>query len=217
MTISLATLISRIKAKYNAENDTFFSDNFMYTHVNEAEGELALKGYVIEKTVTTTSTADTRQISYPTNLLALKELRYDYELLKKVELRNDPKTSSTDSTGTPDSYTVWDNIIYLYPTPSTTGDTIELKGYFYPSDKTSMTDTLEVPNEYVNAISNYVLAHMALKDINTTLYSAYMSEWKEQLFKVEKERRKRLRTDSPVIVSDEYFDQYYDVSDYYGA
>jgi len=205
MALTVSDIQTRARERYNAEGDTFFSDQMLRALIFSAQDELAKEGWVIENTYQTDSTADTRTLTYPENTLAIKEVRYDYDKLWKLPLRRDPKTSTSDPTGTPRAYAVWDDNIILYPTPDTTGDVIQIRTYSYPQDICSNTDPIQVPQEYRDDLIDYVLAHMAIKDQNIPLYNTYIAQWRLTVLKAKEQRKRRLRADRPARVKDEYF------------
>lgn len=205
MALTASDIMTRARERYNATDDTFFSDQMLRALLFSAQEKLAKEGWVIEKTYTTTSTSGTRELSFPTNTLAIKEIKYDYKNCKKLSLSKDPKTDSTDPTGTPHSYAIWDNVIILYPTPDTTGDTIQIRTFAYPQDLISNTTEIDVPDEYRDDLISYLLAHMALKDQNIPLYQQYITTWYQTVEKAVQQRRKMLRADRPARVKDEYF------------
>lgn len=206
MSISLSTLLSIVGSRYNsATNDPFFTDEYLRGLVFEAESILAKEGWVIEDTLTTTSVSGTRELNYPSNTLAIKEIRYDYKKLSLTEMTFDPKTSSTDPSGTPRRYGVWDDIIYLFPTPSVSGNQIQIRRYAYPAFLTSNICPLNVPTEYQTDLINFILGHMATKDQNLPLAQTYFALWAQTVAKARDQRRKRLRKDKMARTKDLYF------------
>jgi hypothetical protein len=204
MTITISQMNDIIRQRYNAIGDQYFTDQYIYDLIFEAETQLAKQGYVIENTYTTTSVADTRELSYPQNTLGVREVRYDYDKLIKLPLIDDPKVNSSNPTGTPTHYSVWDNVIILYPTPDTSGDTIQVRVYENAQNLTS-TSTLNVPDEYQIDLVNFVLAHMSLKDTNIPLYREYMLLWNDCLNKAREQRAVREQADKSAQVRDVYF------------
>lgn len=206
MTMTLGQIIDHCRSSYNsAEGDDFFKDSWFITTIWRAESELALAGWVIEKTYTTTSTSGTRTLAWPSNCLAIKEVRYDYDELDMVRLDGDPKTSSTDPSGTPESYAVWDNYIYLFPTPDTDDDTIQIRCFMAPDQLSASTDPLNVPDEYQIVMIDYIIAQMAIKDQNLPLANAYLQKWEQTVSRVKEQRKKRLRAHKNLQVKDVYF------------
>lgn len=213
MALTASDIMTRARERYNATGDDFFSDQMLRALIFSAQEELAKEGWVIEKTYTTTSIANTRELTYPTNTLAIKDVKYDYKKLKKYTLAEDPKTDSSETTGKPFGYALWDSVIFLYPTPDTTGETIQIRTYAYPADLTQNNSALDVPDEYKENIINFVISHMALKDQNIQLASYYQNLWTQTVIKAVEQRRKMLRSDRPARVKDEYFGS--DPTNYY--
>jgi len=203
--LNVSDIQERARARYNATNDKFFSDQFLRECIFDAESQLAKEGYVIENSLVTDSIANIREYAYPDNTLAFKEVRYNYKKITKVALRFDPKTSTTEPTGTPRTYAVWDNVIVLYDTPDEDGKRIQIKVYSYPQDIETNTSSLEVPQEYREDLIHFCLAQMAMKDQNTALYDRYIDRWDKKVLQVKRDRKKRLRADSPARVKDDYF------------
>jgi hypothetical protein len=205
MALTVSDLLERARDRYNAVGDKFFGDALLRGFIFSAQDVLAKEGWVIEKTYTTTSTADTRTISWPSNTLAIKQVKYDYNDLFKRTLRADPKTSTSDPTGTPRGYAVWDEEIILYPTPDETGKVIQIRVYSYPQDVTTNSATIEVPQEYRDDLINFMLANMCLKDQRLSLHDRYEAKWLETVEKARQQRKRRLRADRPARVKDNYF------------
>jgi hypothetical protein len=203
--LNVSDIQERARARYNATNDKFFSDQFMRDCIFDAQSQLAKDGYVIENTLETDSLANIREYSYPDNTLAVKSVHYDYKRLTKVALRFDPKTSVTDPTGTPRTYAVWDNVIILYNTPDQDDKKIQIKVYSYPQDIETNSSPLEVPQEYREDLIHFCLAQMANKDQNTAMYDRYIARWDKKIQEAKRQRKKRLRADSPARVKDDYF------------
>lgn len=206
MSMTLSTLTDFIRAAYNsAEGDTFFSSSWMITQIWSAETQLANDGWVIENTYSTTSTSGTRTLAWPTNCLAVKEVRYKGEKLLKVDLENDPKNDDNNPTGRPTSYAVWDKEIILFPTPDTSAETIQIRTYQAPSQLSAATDPLNVPDEYQICIADKVIAEMAIKDQNISLAREYMSKWVQCVEKAKQNQRRQKRSDKQARTKDYYF------------
>lgn len=206
MSMTLSTLTDFIRAAYNsAEGDTFFTSPWMIKQIWAAETQLANEGWVIENTYQTTSTSGTRSLSWPSNCLAIKEVRYKGNKLLKVDLENDPKNDDNNPTGTPSSYTVWDKEIILFPAPDTDGDTLQIRTYQSPSELTDATDPLNVPDEYQICIADKVIAEMAIKDQNLSLANMYLSKWEQCVSKAKQNQRRQKRSDKQGRTKDYYF------------
>jgi hypothetical protein len=177
----------------------------MIKQIWAAETQLANEGWVIENTYTTTSVDGTRSLAWPTNCIAIKEIRYRGEKLLKVDLENDPKNDDNDPSGTPGSYAIWEKEIILFPTPDTDGDTIQIRTYQAPSELTDSTDALNVPDEYQICVADKVLAEMCIKDQNLSLANIYLSKWEACVQKARQNQRRQRRSDKQARTKDYYF------------
>lgn len=205
MTTTISNIMTRARARYNAENDTFYSDAMLIALIFDAQSQLAKKGWVIENTLTTTTVIDQREYPYPENTLAIKEVRYDSDKLFPSSLSEDPKNSSGDPTGRPTHYAIWDNNILLFPTPNNTL-TMQARVYSYPQPITASTDAIEVPQEYREDLINYVVAIMAFKDQNFAMYDRLIGIWNNVVLpEAERQRRRRKRGDRQARTKDFYF------------
>jgi hypothetical protein len=204
MSITITVLSDIIRQRYNAVGDSFFSDQYLFDLIWQAESVLAKEGYVIQNTYTTTSTAATRELAYPSNTLAIREVRYKYSKLVKVPLVDDPKIDTTEPSGTPTHYGIWDDVIILFPTPDTSADTIQVRVYEYPQRLTA-TSALNVPTEYQIDLADFVLAEMSLKDGNIALQREYVGKWEQTVQRARDQRQIREQADKTSVVRDTYF------------
>jgi hypothetical protein len=206
MSLSISNLLDFIRSAYNvADNDDFFKEQWILNQLWAAENELAIIGWVIERSFTTTSTAGTRAIAWPTNALAIKELRYKGKKLLKLDLEDDPKNDDNNPTGTPTSYAIWEKEIILFPTPAISADTIQVRTYQTPAQITSTTSSLSVPDEYQIGIADKVLFEMAAKDQNINLATIYKNKWDRNVEKAKQNMRRQKRSDRCGRTKDYYF------------
>jgi hypothetical protein len=191
-----------IRERYNAVGDTFFNDNMVWDLIYQAQMMMAQEAFVVENTYTTTSVASTRNYAFPTSSIALRKVEYDGDKLNPVSVDQDPKTSTTEVTGTPGAYTIWNNEIILYPTPSATGDTIEIYTYNEPQAVTS-TSTLDVPSEYHLDIIDFGLSVFYAKDGNPQMADYHRALWDKSLQRIKRTRAKKRNSDQFVVVRDQ--------------
>jgi hypothetical protein len=214
--MTLAQIIDHCQLSYNsATGDDFFPIAWYVTAIWKAESELAIQGWVIERTFTTTSVDGTRSLAFPSNCLAVREVKYDNTWLKKVTLKDDTKTSLAEPEGDPTSYAIWNNTVYMFPTPNTNGDTITLRCYMAPDQLVLMTDPLNVPDEYQIQLVDYVLAQMAIKDQNIALGQLYLQKWEQTVERARQQRKRRMVADQNFVVRDTYFGSAYRTGVYY--
>ena len=191
MAITPQQVNTAARQRYNAVGDDFWSDEEIYNTIFQACLEFC-SACPLEATYSTTSVANQQEYDYPTNVVAIKRITYDGRKLVPYTFREDDVSTilnqATTSTGTPDSYATWNNIIYLRPIPSTAGLTIKIFGYIEPQPVTSGS-TLEIPVRYQMSLINPVLAEMAAKNKNYEGFERYRSLWEKDLMRAKKDYR----------------------------
>jgi len=190
-----------VRLRYNAVGDDFFPQNMIFDLITQAEMQLTTEALANEGEFTTLSVADQREYSYPTNTFSIKRVTYKDDQLLKQELKDDPKNDNNDPTGTPTGYAIWNDIVILYPTPDTTGDTIRMFTYEKAQTITD-SSSLVTPVEYHHNIIDFVLSAFFAKDKDLTSASYHMNLWREAVVKAVRDRAKRKRGDRFAVVRD---------------
>lgn len=194
-----AQIQAAARRKYNAVGDTFFTDDEFFYLIYEAESRLAQEALVIEETYSSTSVASQREYAWPTQALAIKRIEYDGSKLKQINLREDDVITllNTDvsDTGTPEYYALWKRSIFLRKTPGTSALTIKIYTYDLPSLQTSSSATLNTPVIFHKDIVNFIVANMAIKDGNGTIYDRFNNMWEKAVEDAIQFQRKRARKD----------------------
>ena len=196
-----AEIETQARARYNASGDPHFTSSEIRNSIYQAELELALEAFVIEAVTTTSSTASQQTLAYPTNCIGIRRVEYDGKKLAAGGLEDDPKTSTTEVTGTPGEYTVWSDTIYLYPTPDAV-KTVKIFHYNEPAEVTTASTTMSVPVRYHTDIIDYVLSIMYAKDQNTQMATYHRNQWESNLLKIKRNRRKEKSADSFTVVKE---------------
>ena len=112
--------------------------------------------------------------------------------------------NDTDTTneGEPRYYAIWNNVLYLRPTPSA-AQTLTIFSVDYP-DAVSNTSTLDIPARYHSYIKDYVLSAMFSKDSNQSMAGYHRGLWENSVIKVKRVEMKRLISDQyPVVKTQE--------------
>lgn len=203
--MNVQDLLTYARRQYNAVGDDFFPDAQLYSHVEQAQLELATAGLLIEDTLSATTVASQQEYSFPANTIAVRRVTWNGQKLMPIDLRDaDTVTlfnSATTATGTPQYYSVWEKTFALWPTPND-AQTLKVWAYCEPQTVTSAS-SLEVPSEFHIRIADYLLEKMAAKDKNFEAAGYYANEWAKSLSKAKAWSRKRRTTDSLVFVRDE--------------
>lgn len=200
-------IITLVQQKYNATNDTFFSQAEILNYMTEACNQISREcSYPIERTYTTTSTAGTQEYSFPTNTIAIKRVQYDGQKLSPITFRQDDSLTNSDQDTTEQGrslyYIAFNYTLILRPIPDTSGLTIKIWSLNMPQ-ALAITSTLEIHAQYHYDLSYFILSQMAFKDKNFDAYDRYIAEWKaaKQLIKIQ--QRKQKRSDGFNVVQDE--------------
>lgn len=203
-----AEIETTARGYYNATGDTFHSTADILSSIYHAEIELVQAGIVIENSYTTTTVASQQEYAFPTNAESIKRITYDGQKLQPIDMREDDSltlsTSTTTSTGTPQFYFVWDDVIYLRPIPAAAA-TLKIFSFDKPQVVTALS-TLSVPVIFHMHIVDFVLAQMYAKDKDFSASGFYMNRWNGPSGHVEKAKqwaRKRKRGDGLTYVKDE--------------
>src|SRR3990167_9776787 len=110
------------RRRYNAVNDTMWSESEMWDMIYGACLEVSDEGYVIERTYTVSTVASTQDYDFPTNTIAVKRATWDGRKLTRIDMIEDDALTglnqTTTDTGNPEFYWIWNDTISLRPVPS---------------------------------------------------------------------------------------------------
>ena len=177
-----AALETLIRNKFNAANDSFFSSSEIYSYIYEAELEAALELDLIEASDTDTTVADQRNYNFPTNAYKIKAVLVDDKSLSRMSLKDGEDAEIWDdaTSGEPDRFYEWNEVIYLDPAPDTAGLDIDIYYYKYPTLIVPSTyEVIDIPEELHYKLSSRVLSIMYGKDQNAAMASYYTKRWEE--------------------------------------
>lgn len=198
-------LITKARNKYNATGDTFYSDAELLDLIYEAQIELAREALVIERSYTTTTVASQQQYSFPTQMISIRRVTYDGVRIDPYSFKEDDAITgsnfATTTTGTPQFYVIWNEILYLRPVPDD-AKTLAVFGYIEPQAVT-LTSTLEVPSQFHMDMVNYVVSEMCAKDENETMAAYYAAKWGRAVAGAKRWSAKKRRGDALTYVKDE--------------
>jgi hypothetical protein len=189
------------RQRYNAVGDSHFPQAMIMDLIYHASMQLAVETKCIERTFSTTTVADQKEYSYPSNAIALKRVEYDGLEIHSVDLNDDPKTSTTEPTGRAGCYAIWNDELHLFPTPDS-AVTLKIFAFVEPSAVTT-TSTLEVPSEYHLMVIDFVMAYMFAKDKDPTMSAFHLRLWNEGVSRAKRDRAKRKRGDNFARVKDD--------------
>ena len=190
------------RQKYNAVGDDFWSDDEIYNLIYQGCLELTNEGMFIERTFTTSTVASQQEYDYPTNAIAIKRMTWNGRKLMPFTFREDDAITllnqATTSTGVPEYYAIWNNVIYLRPIPSTV-QTLKIWAYVEPQAITS-SSTLEVPTEFHMSLVNLILSEMNAKNKNYQGAQYYRALWEKDIARAKRLGLKKRRGDAFNVV-----------------
>jgi hypothetical protein len=203
--MTLSELLTYVRRIHNAETDTYWSDEEIRKLVEAGSNEIISILGLIEAVDTSITTVDgTQSYAFPSNVVYVRRVYFDSEPLKLVTQRifdtRDPTGSGV--AGKPQEYFIWNNMIYLSPTP----DEAKVLKLFVEKSQSSLTqntDTIEIPSVLHYRLADFVIAHMYAKDMNQSMANMFMNRWLGShipAFKLFK--RKNLRTGGARTVHD---------------
>lgn len=192
------------RQRYNAVDDDFWTDAEIYNTIYQGCCELATAGLIIEAVYTASSVASQQAYTYPTNAMNIKRITYTGRKLVPTTMREDDiltqLNSATTSTGTPSSYFIWADSIYLRPIPvSAITDTIKVWSNIEPGSVTA-TSTLEIPTEFQMALVNLILSEMSAKNKNYEGANYYRQLWAADVIRAKDLQRRKKRGDGFALV-----------------
>lgn len=180
-TLTLAQFVDVVRNRHNASSDSNWSDAEIYAlitnRVNEALGYTGL----IEATTTAVSVASTQAYNYPTGCQVIINVDYEEQKLRRIDFSEWDNYRARDTgtpTGTPTSFYVFNNQVYLIPIPATSNETIR---YWYMKDHVfidgSTQTTIDIASQLIPHIINGVLSDMYAKDLNEGMCRFYEQMW----------------------------------------
>ena len=200
------------RSKYNATGDTFFTEAEIFYYIYQAQLELASETDLYESPVATINmVAGTRSYDYPDTAKILKRLEYNVSggttiKLQPITFREDDALTLQNSTstvqGTPQFYTIFNEKIYLRPTPASSVDTITVYFYGEPAVVTTMT-TLETPTLFHMDLVDFVVREMYAKDKDLEMTEYFDQRWEKSKSRIKRWVQKRKRGDSFTVVQNE--------------
>jgi hypothetical protein len=203
--MTLSDLLTYVRRIHNAETDTYWSDEEIRKLVEAGCNEIiCILGLIEAVDTSITTVAGTQSYAFPSNVVYVRRAYYDNEPMKLVTQRifdtRDPTGSG--ATGTPKEYFIWNNSLYLSPTPS---DAKVLK-LFVEKSQTTLTqnsDPILIPDILHYRLCDFVIAHMYAKDLNQSMTTMFMNRWlTSHLPAIRLFKRKNLRTGQARVIHD---------------
>lgn len=199
-------VLTNARNKYNAIGDSFWSDSELLDLLYEACLNMAQKvPNIIEAVYSTSTVASQQEYAYPTNTIQIKRITYDGKKLKPITLREDDSLTglnqTTSSTGAPQYYFIWNEVISLRPIPSAVA-TLKIYSFNEPATLT-IGSSIEIPTLFHQDLVNFMVSAMAAKDSNGAMSLYYDKKWESAIIDAKKWVQRKKRGDSFSVVQDE--------------
>lgn len=179
--MTVSEFVDYVRNRHNAVSDTFWADSEIYALIEARANEvLSIIGLIEAKDTSLTTTASTQAYNLPTNWVFIKKLLVDNYACQQItfdEWDAEHTRGSTDPTGTPDRYFLWNDQINLVPVPATSSLTITLYGYKKQSSITSASDMINIPSILHGRLCDGVIADMFAKDQKWQPHRTYEEKW----------------------------------------
>jgi hypothetical protein len=181
------------RQRYNAIGDTMFSESEMLRYIWDAQMQLGKETWCIRDVYTTTTVASQQEYPFPTQTIAIKRLTVNGTEAESRSLEEvlDLTSSTATPTGLTYIYAIWNEVLYLGPTPDD-AYTLKIFSVNEPAEVTT-SSTLEVPTRYQLDLADYVNEQMCIKDKNYVGAQVYAGKWAEKVMKAKAQERKILR------------------------
>ena len=181
-------IVSTIRDQFYETSPGFITEAELYLYIWQAEAEIAALIECTEATDSSTTTvASTQEYSKPSDCLLIKRVTWYDKKLKRINLvdqdaMDDSGYGSSVSTGNPDSYYEYGDVVGLYPIPSS-AQTLKFWYIQQPTVKTSSSTSFDVPTMFEHYIPDYCLYRVYLKDQDDARASIHKRLWDENIVK----------------------------------
>lgn len=164
-TLRLADVIAEVKTQFGDTSGTELTDAMIARWTNQAQIEIVSQNPFLKATATQNTVAGTQTFILPSDVLQVETLQFDGVILENMsfEQYNTKYRGAQLSTGTPTTWSVWGNSVYLYPVP----DNVKTVTIFYvksPTNVSSPNDLLACPDRYFNAIVEFCMSRAFAMD-----------------------------------------------------
>lgn len=192
-TKTVQDVLTAVKRQFGDESGVQLTDSDITRWVDDAQREVIMNNQEINSTVVSINTvAGTYQ--YPVlasipNIEIVRSIHYDGKILRHMSFQSAQeyiiKADSDENRGTPMFWYEFAGTLNLYPVPDTS-ITGGLKIFYSasPTEITSTSDTLTVPDSYFNAIVTYVMKQAMNMDENFQAAQQYDQQFEVYIQKL---------------------------------
>lgn len=176
----VSDVATRVKRQFGDEAGAQITDADVIRWCNDAQTEIATQNKLLQTIATSTTVVNTQDYASPTDMLALRGVRYDKLRLTMLSMDDIDNVvqDRTEAKGTPQYYWFFGENISLWPTP----DEAKTLTVYYtqkPTALTATTDAISLPPQFDNRVVEYCIAQAAELDDNLEHYQLKMSQFQQ--------------------------------------
>lgn len=160
--MNLAEIKTSVKRQFGDESGAQITEADITRWANDAIRDIVRKVEITNQHRETAAVAEDGSYELPDNFMYIARVTFDNRLINERKLQDldlDSRAVDTAGSGTPESYYIWNNTLYLYPAPSRGGSgNLDIWYVSQPAALTSDTDVPEIPTYMHEDIVRYCLA-----------------------------------------------------------
>lgn len=177
--MTLAELIADSKDRIAEGSSEFFKDTTWRRWLNEAQRYVVRRTKVLERSTEITVVQGQQQYTLDASVWTLHFVRLSNDRLQPASI-NDIQRWFSSTEGKPSHYALWDNRLYLYPTPSHGGQ-LTILYYAWPVDMVQDTDTPEIPEAFHGLLPTFAAYRAKMADQQTAEAQSLFLEFQQGL------------------------------------
>lgn len=215
--MNVQDVVTRVRRKFGDEAAVQVSDADVIRWINDAQVEILKRNEsALQKTALVNLVANQSTYTMPSDLLMLRSLRYKlsdmlsfsalkYKSLQEFDEAIDGWDGTAYTAGYPRFFTIFENIVTLFPTPDRAA-TGGLKVLYNqkPTDVTVLADALSLPLIYHNTIVSYCMWQASHLDEDHEPALMYRNDFSEDMALIQGKETRDPTATYPVISVLEY-------------
>lgn len=180
----VSEIATRVKRQFGDESGVQITDADIIRWINDAQREIVAENGLLQTFATTSIIASQQEYVRPPDILSLRSIHLDGRKLTALSPQEAEEYlgSNTTPTGSPTTFWIWANKIFLYPTPTTAGtDNLRIFYSRMPQAVDDLADTPEIGIEHHGHIVEYCLLQAYEMDENWTAVEQKKRQFDEGL------------------------------------
>ncbi len=181
--MTLGEIITAVQRQFGDTAGVQIFESDVIRWANHAAIDIARETGCIQDHKEASSVGLDGSYTLPDDFLQMRRVTYDGRTLRPTTLETAdnvwPDREVSNDSGTPQSYYIWSNILYLYPAPQSSGaGNLDIYYIRTPAVMDDPTDTSEIPLQYHEQIIRYCLSRAKELDEEPQEASLILQEYK---------------------------------------